>query len=72
MSEPAKHVQFEELPPAEQHTVQTFIDELSRRDTVVDAVVRSHEDDERPSQVYAIPSADTDRRSAEAIRRMAH
>jgi hypothetical protein len=70
MSDTAMRLNFHELPPAEQHTVDTFIDELSRRDTLVDAFVRTY-DTERPSQVYTIPSADIDRRSADAVLRMA-
>jgi hypothetical protein len=55
---------FDELPQADQHTVQTYIDELARRDTIADAVVREtllSEEEPRESQVYALPDAMRDR-----------
>lgn len=61
---------FEELPPAEQHTVETYIDELSRRDTLVDqAITLALEDEPRDSRIYAIPSAELDLRGAMAVLR---
>jgi hypothetical protein len=64
-----KQSRFDELSPAEQHTVQTYIDELSRRDTLVDQIARpdAEHSDLRESQIYAIPSADSDRRGALAV-----
>jgi hypothetical protein len=77
MTQLANHGLFQELSAAEQHTVETYIDELSRRDTLVDHVLArslhdaddAEGDEPRDSRIYAIPSADSDRRGALAVLR---
>jgi hypothetical protein len=65
MNEASGQSRFDDLPPAEQHDVETYIDQISRRDTVIeDCVAESRFEPVTESLIYAIPSAELDRRSA--------
>jgi hypothetical protein len=58
---------FDDLPLTEQHTVDTYFDELTRRDTVVDQRCAGEEDEVRDSRVYSIPSAEHDRQGVSSL-----